>query len=440
MTVANDDKTICAICREDSVCDFVTRCGHNFHEKCLMKAIDCSYSRECPYCRQSISRSKFCEKYLFKTKNLNVKLKGEIISLLGSLNNIDMSSGNSMREYGRSEIKPFGTHVLEQLIKIGWDINSPTEGGPRLLEWICERDDLHRLNFMFELGLKLDNKPDLKNRVLKIAEEKSSVLVAGRINEYVMIIPSDDNGNSPLHIAVTSNNLNTVKDLIAKGSDVNARNNYGVKPLHLAALEANLDIVSYLIANGAIIDSHDLNGRNALYEACRSSKNNSIAVVKKLIEAGARTDFLDNDKNTLLHHALIGKKFEIAALLINLFPDINQLNSYNESCLHMAVSYGPKSLLAKLIEAGANVNLKDSVGQTALHKAVMTNSVEVVEFLLENGADVNAINNKNEYPILLALKRIPSLPFVKALVRHGADLSVKDQKGLSIVELALGSR
>lgn len=70
----------------------------------------------------------------------------------------------------------------------------------------------------------------------------------------------------------------------------------------------------------------------------------------------------------------------------------------------------------------------------------MTNSVEVVEFLLENGADVNAINKKKEYPILLALKLIPSLPFVKALVRHGADLSVKDQKGLSIVELALGSR
>lgn len=44
----------------------------------------------------------------------------------------------------------------------------------------------HRLNFMFELGLKLDNKSDLKNRVLKIADEKSSVLVTGRINEYVM--------------------------------------------------------------------------------------------------------------------------------------------------------------------------------------------------------------------------------------------------------------
>lgn len=371
---------------------------------------------------------------------MNAVKRDEIIALLTCLTGVDMKKGTDLSTYNMPAIKPFGKEVLEELINGGWNINSASEGVSKLLDWICTRDDLHRLNLLFEYGLKLDNKPNIKKTALNTAIANGSCFVAKRLNEYAVYTPSDDIGNSPLHIAVSSNDLALVKALIAKGSDVYARNYYGSRPLHLAAFEANLEIVTYLIDNGAHIDAHDLNGRNALHEACRSSGSNGPVVAKKLIEAGAKTDFLDNDKNTLLHLALISKKFATAIFLIDLFPDINQLNCFNESYIYLAAGFGPKLFLEKLIGAGADVNIKECNGQTALHKALMTNTIEVVEYLLEKGADVNAVSNRKEYPILLALKRTPCLPFVKALVRHGANISVKDQNGLSTLELALESR
>ena len=434
MTEATDNEPMCAICREDSVCDFVTRCGHYFHESCLNRTRNRS---TCPYCSRKIGSSKFFERIMFKTRHFDEELRDEIYSILSSLTRVDPSTGQPKRS---SKVAAFNKLVLEVLTKIGWDINSPDEGGHKMLEWVCQRDDLYRLNLLFEYGLRLDNNSELRNWALEIAREECSNIVASRIQDCSSVIRNENNWNSPLHVAVSRNDLNAIKNLIAEGGDVNARNVNGVTPLHLAASEANLEIVSYLIDNGARIDCHDLSGYNALYEACRSAKHNNAAVVSKLLEAGAKVDFLDKDKNTLLHCVLISKRFDIAELLIASCSDINQLNVYEESCIHLAINYGPKSLLEKMIVAGADVNRTDSKGQSPLHKALLTNNIEVVELLLQKGANVNAPNGNGEYPIHLALRRIPSLPFVKVLSRHGADLTVKDQKGFNIVELALESR
>jgi len=385
-----EERPMCAICRDDTECDFVTRCGHHYHESCLSKIVN---PQTCPYCQQPISNLKWKEKILWNVKSskMEVSVANEILDILGSISGINMQNGSSQ---ANSKIPPFGKYILEELTKIGWEINSPVQVGSEFLLWACERDDLYRLNLLFEYGLKLDDNAELKTKALDLAIKKDSNLVASRIKDHSFNFCDDDeNGNSPLHVGVGKNDLELVKALILKGADVNTRNIFGVRPLHLAASECNLEILTLLIENGSKIDCHDLHGRNPLHEACRSQKN-SIEVITKLLDAGAKTEYLDNDKNTLLHNVLISKKFDIAEVLINRFSDINQLNAYKETCMHLAASFGPKSLISKMIRLGAEVNMKDFKGQTPLHKAVMTNSVEVAEFLLQKGADVDALNNK----------------------------------------------
>jgi len=149
-----------------------------------------------------------------------------------------------------------------------------------------------------------------------MARDNGSTIVEKRILELVSPInESGKNENSPLHDAVFYHYAKSVKALIAKVVDVNARNLLGSRPLYLAS--RYLEIVNILIKNGADINCHNLNGRNPLHEAYRSS-NTSSDIVMKLLKAGATTEYMDNDKNTLLHNLLIGKNYEIVEKLLEM--------------------------------------------------------------------------------------------------------------------------
>ncbi|CAL7948855.1 unnamed protein product [Xylocopa violacea] len=92
----------------------------------------------------------------------------------------------------------------------------------------------------------------------------------------------------------------------------------------------------------------------------------------------------------------------------------------------------PGSLLYKLLHAKSKY---------PLHAAVRLMREDVVFlYLVENNSEltkaVNALDHKGEIPLEVALKtRQPSL--ARTLVEHGADLSAKDSKGLSLLQAAI---
>jgi len=64
-------------------------------------------------------------------------------------------------------------------------------------------------------------------------------------------------GGTPLHYATFGGRKEVVELLIAKGADVNTKDDVGETPLHWAAKEGNKEVVELLIAKGADVNAKD---------------------------------------------------------------------------------------------------------------------------------------------------------------------------------------
>lgn len=84
--------------------------------------------------------------------------------------------------------------------------------------------------------------------------------------------------------------VDRIRDLIARGADVNARNYKGQTALHCVARAGFVEIVSLLLDHGAEVDLRDDKGHTPVMTALRSTiknKDKLREVVHVLTEAGA---------------------------------------------------------------------------------------------------------------------------------------------------------
>ena len=87
--------------------------------------------------------------------------------------------------------------------------------------------------------------------------------------------------------------VDRIRDLIARGADVNAQNYKGQTALHCAARAGFVEVVSLLLDHGAEVDLRDSAGHTPLMTALRSrikNKDKLREVVQVLTEASAKFD------------------------------------------------------------------------------------------------------------------------------------------------------
>ena len=216
----------------------------------------------------------------------------------------------------------------------------------------------------------------------------------------------DEQGNTPLHVAVEALHIDCLKFLIQVKAELNRRNNLGLTPLHMAIMQhgASIDYVAALVTAGADVDICDKQGNAPLHTAVCW---NRIESGNALLEAGANPNIRNHKGDTPLHNAVHDPNMGVIHIdfvkaLLQYGANPNICNNQGSVPLHkVGHSYdhnvsNSKDLvltaLCALFAFGAKVNIWNHVGKTPLHDALKSHSVGLVRFFMKHGG-AEVINN-----------------------------------------------
>ncbi|MBV9240451.1 MAG: ankyrin repeat domain-containing protein [Acidobacteria bacterium] len=190
---------------------------------------------------------------------------------------------------------------------------------------------------------------------------------------------------SKLAQAVADQDKDVIRDLIANGASVNAREDASkrITPMFLAVESGDIEVVQMLLNAGAKVNVRSTSKETPLM---RLESEATRELVEILIRSGAKVNVADDDGNTPLLRAAENSTSDAIAALIDAGADVNAANSDGETALMKAASRGDIQSVRALIFAGANVNARDKDGENAWDK---TTDHDIEDLLVSYGSEVS---------------------------------------------------
>jgi uncharacterized protein len=249
---------------------------------------------------------------------------------------------------------------------------------------------------------------------------------------------AEPDGATALHWAAYRDDLQSADALLKAGAKPNAANDLGATPLWTAAQNGSEAMVKRLLAAGGNPNLALLSGETPLMVAARTG---SAPVVELLLAKGADINAAGTRKQTALMWAVAQKHPEVVKVLLarganiharsatwtdveavpphGYLPYNKAFSHGNDTALMFASLVGDLASAKLLVAAGANVNDTDAWGVSATAMAAHSKFEDVLEFLLEKGADAGA--DAAGFSALHPAVMHHSRRMVRALLEHGAN-------------------
>ncbi|MCA9507576.1 MAG: ankyrin repeat domain-containing protein [Myxococcales bacterium] len=219
--------------------------------------------------------------------------------------------------------------------------------------------------------------------------------------------------------------LEWVKEEIKNGYDVNKKNEEGGTPLSIAVINDNEELTSVLLANKAEPNLMVNEGTTLLVLAIQ--ERCSPRLINILLKAGADPSFSPFGLTPLMVASILGNKDALQELLS--FEDlscahqldINEKDANGKTALSLAIGTQIQNkyvrdlgeliqhenildVIKGLIKWGADTNVKDKTGLTPLMKAALAGNIEIVQLLIGSGALLDEKDNFGNSALSLIIK------------------------------------
>ena len=241
----------------------------------------------------------------------------------------------------------------------------------------------------------------------------------------------DQNGRTPLFLAVRQGNVGAVETLLAAGADLSAADNpNGFTALHAASeLDAPAQVVSNVVTRllrvGVARDARDKYGGAPLHAAAAAGRTVMVAL---LLEAGARINSTGPSLCTPLQLAVMSGRRDVVELLLANRADLEWRNLGDNNALELAVGLRAKDIVTLLLDHRTDVNACSASGATALMFSARSGDLELIKLLLERGAQVN-ITDADGWTAFLRAAQAGKVEAALLLLEHGAKFDVADRHG-----------